>query len=89
LGIANWYRVYNFRWIFLNGVIFFDANNGVAFGDPEGGEFEIYTSNNGGTSWTRVAGGSVPNLYRVNMDIMVGLNILDQLFGYQQTKVDY
>ncbi len=46
---------------FLNGVIFFDANNGVAFGDPEGGEFEIYTSNNGGTSWTRVAGGSVPN----------------------------
>jgi len=46
---------------FLNGVVFFDANNGVAFGDPEGGEFEIYTSNNGGTSWTRVAGSSIPN----------------------------
>lgn len=46
---------------FLNGVVFFDANNGVAFGDPEGGEFEIYTSNNGGSTWTRVAGSSIPN----------------------------
>ncbi|WP_374551737.1 T9SS type A sorting domain-containing protein [Flavobacterium sp.] len=46
---------------FLNGVVFFDANNGVAFGDPEGNEFEIYTSNNGGTTWTRVAAASVPN----------------------------
>lgn len=46
---------------FLNGVIFFDANNGVSFGDPEGGEFEIYTTNDAGTTWTRVPAASVPN----------------------------
>lgn len=38
---------------FPNGVYFFNANNGVAFGDPIGGRFEIYTTSNGGTTWTR------------------------------------
>lgn len=34
-------------------VHFFNANDGVAFGDPVGGYYEIYTTNNGGTSWAR------------------------------------
>jgi len=44
---------------------FFDANNGVCMGDPNGGgtpaEFEILTTSNGGDSWTRVSGASIPN----------------------------
>lgn len=46
---------------YLNFVHAFDANNAIAGGDPEGGEYELYTTSNGGTSWTRVPAASVPN----------------------------
>jgi len=34
-------------------VHFFNANDGVAFGDPVGGYYEIYTTGDGGATWTR------------------------------------
>lgn len=34
-------------------VHFFNANDGVAFGDPVGGFYEIYTTNDGGTTWAQ------------------------------------
>ncbi|RTQ52327.1 T9SS type A sorting domain-containing protein [Hymenobacter gummosus] len=42
---------------FPNAVYFWDANNGVCFGDAAGGQtagqrLEIYTTTNGGTTWT-------------------------------------
>lgn len=46
---------------FFNVVHFFDENNGVTQGDPVAGEFEVYTTNNGGTSWTAVAAASIPD----------------------------
>ncbi|HQA73059.1 T9SS type A sorting domain-containing protein [Flavobacterium sp.] len=46
---------------FINGVHFFDANNGLSYGDPEGGEFEMYTTTDGGENWTRVPGANIPN----------------------------
>lgn len=46
---------------FLNGVHFFDANNGIAYGDPVGGEFEIYRTTDGGDTWTAVPGANIPN----------------------------
>lgn len=45
---------------FPNFVHFFDRNNGVCVGDPNGGYFEIYTTANGGTNWTRVPQGNIP-----------------------------
>lgn len=44
---------------FPNWVHFFDANNGVCMGDPTAvsgsvPHFEIYTTTNGGTTWTRI-----------------------------------
>lgn len=45
----------------FNVVHFFDANVGLAMGDPEGGEYEIYKTTNGGTNWTRIAGSAIPN----------------------------
>ncbi len=45
---------------FANFVYFFDANNGIAQGDPVGGYFEIYTTVDGGTNWTRVPTGNIP-----------------------------
>jgi len=44
-----------------NFVHFFDANNGIVGGDPESGEFELYTTSDGGATWTRVPGANVPN----------------------------
>lgn len=37
---------------FLDGIHFFDANHGLAFGDPVGTTFEIYTTSDGGATWT-------------------------------------
>jgi photosystem II stability/assembly factor-like uncharacterized protein len=45
---------------FANFVYFWDANTGVCQGDPAGGYFEIYTTTNGGTNWTRVPSGNIP-----------------------------
>lgn len=45
---------------FANVVYFFDANNGVCMGDPNGGYFEIYTTTNGGTNWVRVPQANIP-----------------------------
>jgi photosystem II stability/assembly factor-like uncharacterized protein len=42
-------------------VYFFDTNNGVAMGDPRGGYWEIYTSTNGGSQWTRVPSINIPS----------------------------
>lgn len=46
---------------FLNSVYFFNANDGVAYGDPLNGEFEIYTTSNGGVDWTLVPGADITN----------------------------
>lgn len=46
---------------FLNGVHFFDANVGLAYGDPLGTDFEIYRTTDGGDNWTQVPGSALPN----------------------------
>lgn len=45
---------------FTNIVYFWDTNNGVCAGDPASGYFEIYTTVNGGTNWTRVSSSNIP-----------------------------
>ena len=39
----------------------FDASNGVCIGDPRGGYFEIYTTTNGGTTWSAVPHANIPS----------------------------
>jgi photosystem II stability/assembly factor-like uncharacterized protein len=46
---------------FLNAVYFWNANVGVAYGDPEGTEYEIWRTTDGGANWTRVPGANIPN----------------------------
>jgi len=60
-GGTTWVRqttLNGFGWI--NAIHFFDANSGVAMGDPSGGYFEIFTTTNGGTNWTRVPSANIP-----------------------------
>lgn len=44
---------------FPNMVHFFNANNGICMGNPNGGYFEIYKTNNGGTNWVRTSQGNI------------------------------
>jgi len=55
---------------FANVVYFWNENEGMCMGDPVGGYFEIYTTTNGGTNWTRVP--SSPAIVPVN-DLDYGL----------------
>jgi PKD repeat protein len=67
-GGTNWTRqataTYTNAASFTNVVHFWDANNGFCQGDPIGGgvgEFEVYTTTNGGTNWTLVPAANLPN----------------------------
>lgn len=68
-GGANWTKVLTFTNTtesFLDFVYMFDANRGVAMGDPAGGYFEIYTTLNGGVTWTRVPRANIPPVLNAN-----------------------
>lgn len=45
---------------FLNIVHFFNENDGFCMGDPISGNFEIYYTHDGGTTWTAVASANNP-----------------------------
>jgi len=46
---------------FSNVVHFWDANTGFCMGDPINGDFELYTTTNGGANWTAVPGANIPD----------------------------
>ena len=46
---------------FCNTIEMFNENDGYTMGDPEGDEFEIYTTNDGGDSWVRLDGANIPD----------------------------
>jgi hypothetical protein len=45
---------------FPNVVHFFNINDGFCMGDPINGDFECYTTTNGGNTWTVVPGANLP-----------------------------
>jgi photosystem II stability/assembly factor-like uncharacterized protein len=45
---------------FADAMHFFNATDGWAMGDPVGGYFEIYTTNDGGSTWVRVPSANIP-----------------------------
>lgn len=51
---------------FQNGVHFFNANEGIVFGDPVALDFEIYRTTDGGTTWSRVPAANMPNANNAN-----------------------
>ncbi len=46
---------------FANVIHFFNDNDGFAQGDAVGGEYELYTTTDGGESWTAVDGANIPD----------------------------
>lgn len=64
-GGATWNKqttaTFNLGTSFPNVVKFFDANNGFLMGDSDSsGVFELYTTSNGGTNWTKVPAANIP-----------------------------
>lgn len=53
-GGLSWDQVHD-AGTFINGIHFFDAENGWAVGDPDGGRFVILGTTDGGVTWTRSA----------------------------------
>lgn len=51
---------------FSNVVHFWDANNGFCQGDPINGEYELYTTTDGGANWNLVPGANIPNPLNAN-----------------------
>ena len=64
-GGATWNRQntasYSAPGAFPNVVYFWDENIGFAQGDPVDGEYELYTTVDGGENWTEVNGNNIPN----------------------------
>jgi photosystem II stability/assembly factor-like uncharacterized protein len=56
-GGTSWQRVYvdGSTGAFIDAVHMYDANNGIALGDPVGGKWVVLKTSNGGASWARVA----------------------------------
>lgn len=64
-GGTNWTKqptaLFNSADSYPNFVYFWNATDGIAQGDPESDEFEIYTTTDGGATWIRVPGSNIPD----------------------------
>ena len=64
-GGVTWNRqntaLFNNGSSFSNVIHFWDENTGFCQGDPIGGEYELYTTTDGGTNWVPVPGTDIPN----------------------------
>ena len=54
-GGGTWTRVFTQVGGFIDAIHMFDANNGIALGDPVGGTWTIARTTDGGATWTRMA----------------------------------
>ena len=54
-GGSAWTNVYSLSGGFIDGIRMFDANNGIAVGDPVGGKWTVLSTANGGASWARIS----------------------------------
>lgn len=52
-GGTTWDTVFSQAGGFINAIHMFDANNGIAQGDPVGGRWTVIRTTNGGASWVR------------------------------------
>ncbi len=66
---ATWVSQYNNPTSFGDGIKFFNANDGVYYGDPDpypSTNWELLTTTNGGTTWTRVPRANFPGADSAN-----------------------
>ncbi|HEX7845669.1 MAG TPA: T9SS type A sorting domain-containing protein [Chitinophagaceae bacterium] len=63
-GGISWTEQFNYdfgqAFSFFADIYFFNANDGLIFGDPSNGYFTIFTTHDGGNHWTRVPEANMP-----------------------------
>ena len=71
---------------FTNIVHFWDANNGFAQGDPIDGYFELYTTSNGGTNWTRVPSENIPTPLNAEYGYVHNYDVIGDIIWFGTNK---
>jgi hypothetical protein len=59
-GGSTWVQQFQAAKSFGDAIRFYDAQNGVAYGDPDPGYFVVATTTNGGTTWVRTDSAHIP-----------------------------
>ena len=85
-GGASWARQttaeYTNASSFCNIVHFWDANTGWCQGDAINGDFEMYTTVNGGTTWTLVPGANIPDPLSGEWGVVGYYSVVDDIVWY-------
>jgi len=71
---------------FPNSVHFWDANNGIALGDPNPIDYEIYTTTDGGDNWVRVPLANVPPPLNNEAGIVGHYNVIGDTVWFDTNK---
>jgi len=71
---------------FPNIVYFWDGLQGVALGDPNTTEFEIYTTTDGGISWVPVPGADIPDPLAGEFGIVEHFSVVGDVFYWDTNK---
>jgi photosystem II stability/assembly factor-like uncharacterized protein len=75
-GGATWSEQYQNANTFGNAIQFFDANNGVAYADPDPNYFVVLTTTNGGTNWVRVDSVNIPTIQPNEFGVSNSMEVL-------------
>ena len=68
-------------------VHFWNANDGVSFGDPNPAtDFEIYTTTNGGTTWVQTPAANIPNALAGEFGIVEHYNVIGNTIWFDTNK---
>ena len=76
----------NFTNSWADWVYFFDSNNGVCMGDPYSNKFFVYTTSNGGSSWSRVSTSNLPAALTGEAGIMNDFDVYQNSIWFGTTS---
>ena len=89
-GGATWARqttaAYTSSGSFVNCVHFWDENNGWCQGDPINGDFEMYTTTDGGTTWVLVDGADIPDPLSGEFGVIGYYSVVDDYVWFGTNK---
>jgi photosystem II stability/assembly factor-like uncharacterized protein len=89
-GGQSWQEVYNLTGGFIDAIHMFDATNGIAYGDPVGGEWVILRTTDGGASWYRIATEPIQAGSEAGWNNAMSVVGTDRIwFGTNNTRVYY
>ncbi len=91
-GGVTWTQQWQDATTFGNGIVFFDANNGVAFCDPiPVTEWIIVTTSDGGTTWNKVPQTNIPPADGTNGEFGLAtsmVNVGNEVWFSSYTNID-